>query len=138
MSICLKIRYTLLSVLLCSAISGPLQAEESPVTAIDIAIKPDAVMCGQAQHANAELLKDYPQGFSLDSSHNPHITLLQRYVKTADLKNVYDIASNVVRKEKPIHWKLEAFKCYYGKIGKTGLAGIVVKPTTDLVRLQKE
>jgi 2'-5' RNA ligase superfamily len=142
MPICFMNRCTWLPALLGLAISffsaGPLQAKESEITAIDIALKPDAVMYQHAQLANAELLKDYPQGFSLDASHNPHITLLQRYVKTADLKSVYDAASQVVRKEKPTDWKLEAFKYYYGKSGKTGLAGIVVKPTPDLVRLQKE
>lgn len=142
MPICFMNGCTWLPVLLGLAISffsaDPLQAAESAVTAIDIAVKPDAVMYHHAQLANAELLKDYPQGFALDASHDPHITLLQRYVKTADLKNVYDAASQVVRRENPTHWKLEAFKYYYGKLDKTGLAGIVVKPTPDLVRLQKE
>ena len=118
--------------------AGASRAADSTVTAIDIVLKPDTTMCQHALEANAQLLKDYPKGFALDASHNPHITILQRYVKTADLESVYDAANRVVQKEKPTRWKLNAFKYYYGKIGNTGLAGIVVKPTPDLLRLQEE
>jgi 2'-5' RNA ligase len=118
--------------------TSSLSAEENQVTAIDIVLKPDATMCQHARDANAELLKNYPKGFALDASHNPHVTLLQRYVKTADLDKVYHAADQVLAKEKPTTWKLHAFKYYYGKGGKTGLAGIVVKPTPDLTRLQQE
>jgi 2'-5' RNA ligase len=111
---------------------------EHPITAIDILLKPDATMCKHAREANTELLNSYPKGFTLDATHNPHITLVQRYVKTADLEKVYDAASKVLAREKPTTWKLEAFKYYYGKGGSTGLAGIVVRPTEDLSRLQKE
>lgn len=140
MSIFSKASYGMLcGLLLSAALSSPLKAEESSVTAIDIALHPSAILRDRALHANAELLKDYPQGFALDASHNPHITLVQRYVKTSDLPEVYAAASQVLQKEKPKQWKLEAFKYYYGKIGdNTGLAGIVVRPTTDLARLQNE
>jgi 2'-5' RNA ligase len=114
------------------------RSTESSITAIDILLKPDDTMCKHALKDNAELLKNYPKGFALDASHNPHITLVQRYVKTADLDKVYNAASKVLAKEKPTTWKLEAFKYYYGKGGNTGLAGIVVKPTDDLRRLQQE
>jgi 2'-5' RNA ligase len=133
---CLLRLLTLLAIsLLCA---NPLHAEESPVTAIDIVLKPDAVMAARAKQSNDELLENYTEGFHLDSTHNPHITLVQQYVKTADLVKVYAAADKVVRKEKPTDLKLEAFKYYYGKMGKTGLAGIVVKTTPELLRLQKE
>jgi hypothetical protein len=55
------------------------------VTAIDILLEPDATMLQHAADNNARLLKDYPQGFSLDAAHTPHITMLQCYAYTADL-----------------------------------------------------
>lgn len=113
-------------------------AQDQSIVAIDVLLKPDAVMLEHAQKANAALLGDYPQSFRLDATHNPHITLVQRYVKAENLNKVYEVAEKVVKKEKPTGWKLEAFKYYYGKMGKTGLEGIVVKPTPDLRRLQKE
>src|ERR1700731_1707564 len=41
-------------------------AQENPVTAIDIALEPDATMVEHAMAANARLLKSFPKGFSLD------------------------------------------------------------------------
>src|SRR5262245_1552178 len=42
-----------------------------------------------AEAVNERLLKDFPKGFALDKTHHPHISCLQRYVKTADLDKVY-------------------------------------------------
>ena len=67
-------------------------AQQSPVTAVDIAIEPDATMVHRAEATNARLRKVFPKGFALDATHHPHITLLQRYVRTADLDNVYAAA----------------------------------------------
>ena len=60
-------------------------AQQSPVTAIDIALEPDAIMIQHAQSDNARLLKDFPKGFTLDATHHPHISMLQQFVRTADL-----------------------------------------------------
>jgi hypothetical protein len=135
-------RFPLLDLLLIMAILWFCQlsarAEKNPTVAIDIVLKPDAVMSQRAHQANTELLKVCPTGFALDASHHAHITLLQLYVKSAELNKVYEATGRVVAKENPTAWKLEAFKYYYGKMGETGLAGIVLKPTPDLLRLQKE
>ncbi len=66
--------------------------EQSPVTAIDILLEPDATMLGHAEAVNANHLKIYPQGFALDAAHRPHVTMIQRFVHTADFDKVYDAA----------------------------------------------
>ena len=63
---------------------------DRPVTAIDIALKPDAAMVRRARADNARLLKAYPGGFALDATHHPHMTMIQRFVRTADLAKVHD------------------------------------------------
>ena len=55
--------------------SAAARAEDSPVTAIDIALEPDATMMQHAEAANAILLKAFPKGYTLDASHQPHITM---------------------------------------------------------------
>src|SRR5204863_8671917 len=40
--------------------------------------------------------------------------------------------------EKPTSWNLKAFKYYYIPSPPVGLAGIVVEPTEDLLRLQQK
>ena len=87
--------------------------EPSPVTAIDILLEPDDTMVRHAEAANKRLLKEFPKGFALDKTHHPHISCLQRYVKTTDLDKVYDAVGKVLAKEKPTSWKLKAYKYYY-------------------------
>jgi 2'-5' RNA ligase len=108
------------------------------VTAIDIALEPDATMIQHAMAANARLLKSFPKGFALDETHHPHVTLLQQFVHTDDLDKVFVAANAVLAKEMPASWTLKAFKYYYIPSPPLGLAGIVVEPTKDLHRLQDE
>ena len=109
-----------------------------PVTAIDIALEPDATMIQHAEAVNTRLLKAFPKGFALGATHHPHISVLQRYVRTADLGKVYAAAGKVLAQEKAANWNLRAFKYYYIPWKDIGLAGIVVQPTEDLLRLQQE
>src|SRR6266542_4072972 len=118
--------------------SDTTRAQQNAVTAIDIALEPDATMIQHAQADNARLLKAFPKGFALDATHNPHVTLLQQFVRTADLDKVYAAANKVLATEKPTSWKLKAYKYYYIPSPPIGLAGIVVEPTPDLLRLQQK
>ena len=88
-------------------------AQQNPVTAIDIALEPDATMVQHAMAANARLLKSFPKGFSLDATHHPHVSMLQQFVRTDDLDKIYTAAQAVFDKEKPRSWTLKAFKYYY-------------------------
>ena len=117
---------------------APAKAQPMPVTAVDIALEPDATMIQHAMADNARLLKEFPKGFALDATHHPHVTLLQQFVRTSDLDKVYATAQGVLAKEKPASWQLKAFKYYYIPDPPIGLAGIVIEPTDDLLRLQQE
>src|SRR5271154_1178445 len=68
----------------------------SDLTAIDILINPDDATIERAKGVNARLLKSFPQGWALDDTHQPHITTLQRYVRTADLDKVYEAVEKVI------------------------------------------
>ena len=102
-----------LSVAVLFGCGGESRAQQNAVTAIDIALEPDAIMIQHAQADNARLLKAFPKGFALDATHHPHISMLQQFVRTADLDKVYAAASKVFAGEKPTSWKLKAFKYYY-------------------------
>jgi len=121
-------------------VAGPAEtfsAKPTPVTAIDILLEPDATMIQRAEAVNARLLKVFPKGFALDATHRPHVTILQRFVRTADLDKVYAAVGKVLENEKPAGWKLKAFKYYYLPARDIGGAGIVIEPTDDLHRLQE-
>ena len=113
-------------------------AQQNPVTAIDLALEPDATMIQHAMAANARLLKAFPKGFALDETHHPHISMLQQFVRTEDLDKVFAAANAVLAKERPTTWTLKAFKYYYIPAPPIGVAGIVIEPTDELHRLQDE
>jgi hypothetical protein len=118
-------------------------AGQNDVTAIDILLDPDATMMEHAKAANAQLLQHFPKGFTLGGVHAPHITMLQRFVKTADLPKVYATADRVIAKANPTSFQLTAYK--YDHIGEAkmgneivGVGNILVKPTPELLKLQQE
>jgi len=108
----------------------------SEITAIDILLQPDATMLGHSAANNARLLGVFPQGFALDETHTPHITLLQCFVRTADLEKLYAAEEKVLAAANVNAMKLEAFKYYYAPAGATGVAGICAKPTPEILKLQ--
>jgi phosphoserine phosphatase len=113
-------------------------AAQSEVTAIDILLEPDATMLQHSADNNARLLKVFPKGFALDATHTPHITMIQRFVRTADLDQVYAAAHQVLAQANVQAMKLEAFKYYYAPAGAVGIAGICAKPTPAIVKLQAD
>ncbi len=113
-------------------------SEQNPVTAIDILLEPDATMLERSAASNARLRAAFPQGFALDATHRPHITLIQRFVRTADLDRVYAAVEPVLVRANVSGMRLEAFKYYYIPSKEAGLAGIVAKPTPELLKLQQD
>ena len=111
---------------------------QSEVTAIDILLQPDATMLAHSAENNARLLKVFPQGFALDAAHTPHITLLQCFVRKADLERLYAAEEKVLAAANVTAMKLEAFKFYYAPTGPTGVAGICAKPTPEILKLQAD
>jgi hypothetical protein len=109
------------------------------IAAIDILLQPDATMLAHAAADNALLLKEYPQGFALDAIHTPHITMLQCFVRTADLEKLYVAEEKVLAAANVTAMKLDAFKRYYIPTGGgLGVAGICAKPTPEILQLQAD
>ena len=113
-------------------------AQQNPVTAIDIALEPDATMIQHAEAANARLRKVFPEGYALDATHRPHITMLQRFVRTGDLDKVYAAVGDVLAGEKPARWMLKAFKYDYVVWDKAGVTVILIEPTDQLIQFQQK
>ncbi|MGA3328775.1 MAG: hypothetical protein ABSF45_30365 [Terriglobia bacterium] len=136
-------KVTFACLLAMAALSAQIQAADtagkpSKVTAIDILLEPDATMLQHSADNNARLLAVFPKGFSLDATHTPHITVLQCFVRTADLKKVYAAAGKVLAAVNVKGMKLEAFKYYYAPGGAVGVAGICARPTPEILKLQAD
>ena len=61
----------------------------SDLTAVDIMIQPDANAIERAREVNRRMPLSIPAGITLDDTHLPHITMLQRYLITANLDQAY-------------------------------------------------
>ena len=114
------------------------KADPNAVTAVDILLEPDATMIQHATATNDRLRKVFPKGFALDTSHRPHITLVQRFVLTENLDKVYAAVGKVFSSGNVTSLKLEAFKYYYIPVKELGLSGIVIKPTPELLKLEQD
>lgn len=117
---------------------SPAIAEQRKITAIGILLDPDGAMIEHAQAANAGLQKNYPKGFALGGAHAPHITVLQRYVYTADLSKLYAAAGKVLANENVNSGKLKAIEYDYIAQQTIGIGAFVVESTADLLRLQRD
>ncbi|MFE9842418.1 restriction endonuclease fold toxin-2 domain-containing protein [Streptomyces goshikiensis] len=92
------------------------------LTAVDVLLTPDESMVTLAERFNARMLTSVPAptGFALDEHHRPHITTLQRYVRTESLDQVYAAISGV----------LAAVDLSALKLTAHSLAHIAVQPPT--------
>jgi hypothetical protein len=113
-------------------------SEPISITAIDTLLEPDTTMLKHAEANNARLLAVFPKGFTLDDTHRPHISLIQRFVRTGDLDRVYDAVGQVFASANVTAMRLEAFKYYYAPGGAVGVAGICAKPTPEILKLQAD
>lgn len=108
------------------------------LTAINILMDPDSATVAKAQAVNARLRADFPHGFALDANHAPHVTLLQLYVRTADLDDVAQAVMEVLRSEPSMNWESRAIGYYALADGDLRLAGIVIEATEDMRRIQQK
>ncbi|HTV93647.1 MAG TPA: hypothetical protein VMG98_13105 [Verrucomicrobiae bacterium] len=123
------------------ALSGYAQetnAAQGSVTAIDIALEPDATMLQHASALNARLRGSFPKGYSLDATHRPHVTMLQRYVRTADLPKVYAAVGKIVAANDPASWKFQAFKIDHAVWSGLALTVILAKPPQSVLAAQQQ
>ena len=111
------------------------------LTAIDILIEPDGTALDRADAENARLRAQYAEGFALDAVHKPHITLLQRYVRTAQLDGVFAAVEGVIGSVAIESLPLRATGIRHmplAAIPGHGLAAIVVTPGPETVDLQSK
>jgi len=110
----------------------------SDLTAIDILINPDDATLERARDLNARMRESVPTGFALDATHQPHITTLQRYVRTADLGKVYDAVEATITATDTASLGYEAVAIRHTDWGVPGqaLTVIIVQPSPSVLDLQ--
>ncbi|SFS16193.1 hypothetical protein SAMN04487846_3262 [Microbacterium sp. cf046] len=111
----------------------------SELTAVDILLEPDASMLARAEAENGRMLTSIPSppGFHLDEHHRPHITTLQRYVRTDALEDMYAAIERVVGQLdlSKLTFTAEAIK-HMEVQPSVGIAAVVVKPGPEVLDFQ--
>lgn len=109
----------------------------SDLTAIDILVNPDENTLERARAVNARLRQSVPSGFELDATHLPHITILQRYVRTADLEKVYEAIQKTIAETDMSLLTFRAVAIKHIEWGPGSyLAGYFVKPSPEVIDFQ--
>lgn len=111
------------------------------LTAIDVLVTPDDSMIAFAKTVNARMLQSVPppQGFALDEHHQPHITTLQRYVRTDSLDDVYAAVAGVIATVDVPSLTFDTVAIKHMEVAEgVGLAGIVVKPGAEVLAFQAQ
>ncbi|MEU4101819.1 hypothetical protein AB0F16_14685 [Streptomyces tanashiensis] len=108
------------------------------LTAIDVLVDPDETTLRNAHTWNARMRESVPDGFALDASHRPHITTLQRYVRTADLDDVCGAVHRTLAATDTSALSYQAFAIGHADWGVPGqgLAVIVLRPSPQVLALQ--
>jgi hypothetical protein len=109
------------------------------LTAVDILLSPDEAMLALAKQVNARMLTSVPSppGFGLDEHHQPHITTLQRYVRTADLDNVYVAIEGILASLDLSSLTLTAHGLAHMEVQPSiGVTAIVIKPSPEVLAFQ--
>jgi hypothetical protein len=108
------------------------------LTAIDILVDPDGATVERARAANARMRRSVASGFALDATHQPHITTLQRYVRTADLGQVYASVETTIAQTDVASLAYEAVAMRHADWGipGEGLAVFVLRASPGVLDLQ--
>jgi hypothetical protein len=110
----------------------------SDPTAIDVLIDPDEATMDRARAVNARMLQSLPEGWALDPTHQPHITTLQRYARTADLDQVYEAVEETLAETDITSLSCQAVKIAHADWGFPGYgpAVLLVQVSPEVLEFQ--
>ena len=108
------------------------QAANKEVIAVDVLLQVDDATLEKAKAANERLRKAYPQGYSLDSAHTPHITLVQRFVRASDLEAVSAAVARVLETSRLSNLDIRISKYMTAPWGQVSIAAFLVDSTPAL------
>ena len=111
------------------------------LTAIDVLLVPDEAAQARAKALNAALRRGFPAGFALDETHQAHVTVLQRYVRSDALDAALDAVAQAIAAHDLTRLRLSARGVVGAELGTppgTLLASIDFAPVVVLPALQEE
>jgi hypothetical protein len=108
------------------------------IVAINVLLLPDQPMSARAKEINDQLRQSYPQGFALNATHVPHISILHRYVSEESLPKIFAAVGQVGLKHPLAGLTLTASGLEYSPWQGHQVTSIKVQKTPELTVLQDE
>lgn len=131
--------FATLAILLTGVVSMAHAAPDaSAVTAINVLVVPDKPMQMRAQQLNDRLRQEQPRSFALDTTHVPHLSLVQEFVRTQDLPKVYGDVERVLSQHPLVGHELMAKSLEPTPWNGTQMWSIAVEKSPDLVAAQEQ
>ena len=109
----------------------------SRLIAIDVALVPDAMMIDSAKRVNARLRRNYREGFALDSSHVPVITLVQRFVRARDLDEIITAVNKAARSGPDLPLTLRATSLSSDTWAGLRVVAVLIERSSELSQLAR-
>ena len=113
-------------------------AGSSSILAINILAVPDEAMRTTAQRLNERLRQNNPEGFALDASHVPHLSLVHEFVRTEDLPKLYSAIERVLTQHRLVERELTAHGLEHTPWNGKHMLSISVEKSVALSVLQDE
>ncbi|MBI3963564.1 MAG: 2'-5' RNA ligase family protein [Candidatus Kerfeldbacteria bacterium] len=110
--------------------------KRTPYAAIDVALLPPENIAETARQINRALRTEHPEGFALDDTHLPHLTLVQQYILTADLLDVFTNVDTVLASFKPVILTVTGIAG--ASFGGISVPFMVLQQDSELQRLHEE
>jgi hypothetical protein len=108
------------------------------VVAVNVLLLPDEQMTARARELNHALRQTYPAGFALDASHVPHISLLQGYVRSRDLADLYSAVEKATQKRSLTGRQLNVSGLEHKPWDDKELTNIKIEKTPELEAFQAD
>ncbi len=105
--------------------------------AVDIALLPSGRAFEVAAKLNRELRQSSREGFSFDSTHLPHITLLQQLTDGAKAEELWGRVGHIAKGFQPLRLRVAGLRSQPIDDGRLTLHGLVVESDAELKRLRE-
>jgi len=110
------------------------------LVAVNVLLEPDERTLERARALNSTLRGSFPAGFAFDDSHQAHVTVLQRYVRTGSLGSLFEAVGDVIAQGGLSGLRLRALGLVSAELGTppgTVLASVRLESAPALAALQE-
>jgi hypothetical protein len=116
-------------------LSDSTPAHPTGAFALDVRLEFDAAMVGRAKAINTRLRSNYPEGYPLDVSQMPHISLAQGVVRDRDADVVVAAVRAAIQSAPPLPMRLIATSFTASERSGIGVLAYRIEPSPELRQL---